>query len=177
MKGRKFIIVAAALTLAAVFMFAGCTEQPTRGTSDGTADTVEKTDAGSAEIVETLDPIDHNHTHDWQVVETVEPWFERQGYTRYRCSICGDEKDTDFQDALVAEKIYAVFNQGDLHLTPETGVQAVREKLTVFAVCTNGREVELEDFVLDGALEAKTSVITVQFMDKLTEFTVNVDME
>ncbi len=167
---RKFRIIVLVIAVMAILVLAGCTGQ------NGQETTAEPT-PGTAEIIETLDPIDHDHTHEWQIVETVEPWFERQGYTRYRCSICGSELDTDFQEALVAEKIYAVFNQGDLHVNSESGVQAVREKLTVFAVCTNGREVELEDYVLDGALEAKTSVITVWFMGLTTEFSVNVDME
>ena len=50
---------------------------------------------------ETLITTDHDHEHQWALIETIEPWFERSGFTRYSCGICGTEFDTDFVNPLV----------------------------------------------------------------------------
>ena len=134
-------------------------------------------DITGPDIHETLDTTDSDHQHEWSLIETVEPWFERRGFTRYSCGLCGQEYDTDFVDPLVAEGIYCIFIQGDMVVKPDTDVQSLRTGLHVFATCTKGLEVELDSYALDGALEAKTSVITVEFMDFTTTFNVTVEME
>ncbi len=160
---RFFKLTQAAALIGALMMLlslcAGCSPDKTEGA-----------------IIETLDTQDHDHEHQWDLIEVVEPWFERQGFTRYRCSICGNEFDTDFEEALVAESIYCVFYQEDMKVTPDTDIDSLRSNLYVFATCTNGLEVELDGYMLDGALEAQTSVITVHFMDLTATFNVKVDM-
>ena len=155
------LIVALTLLLS---VCAGCSPDNTGDETDG-------------EIIETLDTHDHDHQHQWDLIEVVEPWFERRGFTRYLCNICGTELDTDFEEGLVAEAIHCVFYQEDMRVTPNTDINSLRSNLYVFATCTNGLEVELDGYMLDGALEAQTSVITVYFMDCTTTFNVKVDME
>lgn len=140
--------------------------------------TVDTEDATTGDpINETLDTTDHDHQHQWDLVETVEPWFERRGFSRYVCGICGQEFDTDFVDALVAESIHCVFIQGDMVVRPDTDIQTLRNGLHVFAACTNGMEVELDSYALSGALEAQTSIIKVEFMEFSATFNVSVEME
>ncbi|MBR2901888.1 MAG: hypothetical protein IKC38_01555, partial [Clostridia bacterium] len=92
------LIVALTLLL---FVCAGCSPDNTGDETDG-------------EIIETLDTQDHDHQHQWDLIEVVEPWFERRGFTRYLCNICGTELDTDFEEGLVAEAIHCVFYQEDM---------------------------------------------------------------
>lgn len=162
---KVWVKVLLVLTLVAVvFSFGACNQSKTEDTTGG-------------KLNETLDTTDHDHEHEWALIETVEPWFERRGFTRYSCGICGTEFDTDFVDALEAESIYCMFIQGDMVVKPDTDVQSLRNGLHVFAVCTNGMEVELDSYTMDGALEAQTSIITVEFMDFTATFNVSVEME
>lgn len=169
MQGKRILIICVALIIMVGVVVAGAFLLG--------RDTEETTEGVTPTPTEYIDKNDHDHQHEWSLVEVVEPWFERRGFSRYVCGYCGQEYDTDFVDALEAESIYCIYIQGDTVVTHDTDVQSLRNGLHVFATCTNGMELEIDSYMLDGALEAKTSVITVYFMDFSTTFNVTVEME
>ncbi len=73
-------------------------------------------------------PESTEHTHNWTAVETIDATCTEEGYTRYRCSVCGEESIDDRQAPL-----------GHLHTERQGVLEATDESegYTGDLVCTD----------------------------------------
>ena len=93
--------------------------------------------------------------HDYELVETVEPTTEHEGYTLYRCSRCGEEKKEDVKEKLTPEHSHS-------YTESVTKEATCTEKGTKTFTCDCGDTYTQEipalghDFQLDSIVEPTT---------------------
>ncbi|MCM1364423.1 MAG: carboxypeptidase-like regulatory domain-containing protein [Faecalibacterium sp.] len=69
---------------------------------------------------ETSAPLGHN----WQVIETVEPTYNKAGYIKYKCANCGEE----YQDDLAMKQMI----RAEIHINDKDGHPIEGAKVTLF---------------------------------------------